>query len=88
MNFKLDLSFNNIEKLEGLDNLTKLRDLSLYNNQISKLENMNLLGNLEVFSIGNNQITDYSNVSKNLKLKKLIFSNIIFKLWWILDSLS
>lgn len=58
-----DLSFNNIEKIEGLENLSKLKDLSLFNNQISKLENMTCLQNLEVFSIGNNQLTDYSNVN-------------------------
>ena len=59
---KIDLSFNNIEKIEGLENLNKLKDISLFNNQISKLENMNNLENLEVFSIGNNQLSDYSNV--------------------------
>lgn len=59
----LDLSFNNIERIEGLDNLTKLKDLSLFNNQITKLENMNVLENLEVFSIGNNQLNDYDFVS-------------------------
>ena len=30
----LDLSFNNISKIEGLDKLTKLTDLSLFNNLI------------------------------------------------------
>jgi Leucine-rich repeat (LRR) protein len=30
----LDLSFNLISKIEGLENLTKLTDLSLYNNRI------------------------------------------------------
>ncbi len=61
-NIFLDLSFNNIEKIEGLENLNKLKDISLFNNQISKLENMNNLEHLEVFSIGNNQLSDYSNV--------------------------
>lgn len=61
---KKDLSFNNIEKIEGLENLTKLTDLSLFNNQITKLENMNTLERLEVFSIGNNLLSDYSFVSK------------------------
>ena len=64
--FRQDLSFNNIEKIEGLENLIKLKDISLFNNQITKLENMNNLDQLEVFSIGNNQLSDYSNV-------KLIF---------------
>ena len=30
----LDLSFNNISKIEGLDKLTKLTDLSLFANRI------------------------------------------------------
>lgn len=33
----LDLSFNLIEKIEGLEKLTKLTDLSLFSNNISKL---------------------------------------------------
>lgn len=53
-----DLSFNNITKIEGLDTLVNLTDLSLYNNRISQLENMDKLVNLQVFSIGNNQIAD------------------------------
>ncbi len=60
------MSFNNIEKLEGLENLTKLRDLSVYNNQIRKIENLNTLEKLEVFSIGNNQLTEFSNVKLTL----------------------
>ena len=58
----LDLSFNNIEKIEGLESLTKLADLSLYNNRISKLENLETLENLEVFSIGNNVLDHFDNV--------------------------
>lgn len=30
----LDLSFNNIKAIEGLEKLTELMDLSLYNNQV------------------------------------------------------
>ena len=57
-----DLSFNNIEVIEGLDSLTKLRDLTLYNNRIQKIENMDQLKELHVFSIGNNDLQDLENV--------------------------
>ena len=59
----LDLSFNNIEVIEGLDKLTKLKDLTLYNNRISKIENMEALSQLHVFSIGNNSLKQLDNVS-------------------------
>ena len=34
----LDLSFNNIKAITGLDKLTELMDLSLYNNQVKRRE--------------------------------------------------
>lgn len=58
-----DLSFNNIEVIKGLETLTKLEDLTLYNNRISKIENMDALEQLHVFSIGNNEIKDIKDVS-------------------------
>lgn len=61
--FFSDLSFNNIEVIEGLGHLTKLEDLTLYSNRISKIENMDNLVNLQVFSIGNNILKDLENVS-------------------------
>lgn len=60
--FSLDLSFNNIECIEGLDQLSKLRDLTLYNNRITKLENMDSLTQLHVFSAGNNKLEQLENV--------------------------
>ena len=59
----VDLSFNNIEMIEGLDKLTKLQDLTLYNNRISRIENMDMLTELHVLSLGNNNLTDLENVS-------------------------
>lgn len=61
-----DLSFNNIEMIEGLDKLKKLQDLTLYNNRISCIENMDQLTNLHVFSIGNNRLTDLENVCRSM----------------------
>ena len=51
----LDLSFNNIEVIEGLSSLVNLKDLSLAYNHIKTLENMDGLP-LQVLSIGNNLI--------------------------------
>ena len=64
--FVSDLSFNNIEVIEGLDMLEKLEDLTLYNNRISSLENMDNLTRLNVFSIGNNNLGSLENVSSNV----------------------
>lgn len=49
---KVDLSFNNISQIEGLEGLKNLTDLTLFNNRITKIENMDDLVNLQVFSIG------------------------------------
>ena len=57
-----DLSFNNIEVIEGMDKLTKLEDLTLFNNRIQRLENMDSFSELHVFSIGNNNLKDLDNV--------------------------
>lgn len=62
VSFLPDLSFNNIEVIEGLDALVKLQDLSFYNNRISKIENLDMLQELQVFSIGNNNIQNLENV--------------------------
>jgi len=59
-----DLSFNNIEVIEGLDKLTQLEDLTLFNNRIQCLENMDTLTKLHVFSIGNNDLKELDNVCK------------------------
>ena len=68
-----DLSFNNIELIEGLSSLTKLTDLSLYNNAISKIQGLDTLVDLNVLSLGNNKIaTSKSQMGKlgvDLKLR-------------------
>lgn len=59
-----DLSFNNIEAIEGLDTLVNLEDLSLFNNRISKIDSLDALVKLQVLSLGNNQIGNMTNVSE------------------------
>lgn len=64
MNLKwLDLSFNNISKIEGLDTLTKLTDLSLYNNAITVIEGLDNNKLLQCVSLGNNEIKNTDHVS-------------------------
>ena len=48
----LDLSFNQITKIEGLAGLTKLQDLSLFSNGISVIEGLDTMADLNVLSIG------------------------------------
>lgn len=62
--YSSDLSFNNIEVIEGLDSLVKLQDLSLFNNRISVIENLDALRNLHILSFGNNAIAQLENVSQ------------------------
>jgi Leucine-rich repeat (LRR) protein len=57
-----DLSFNEIEKIEGLETLTGLVDLSFYNNKIQKLENMEALEDLVSLSLGNNLLKELEEV--------------------------
>jgi Leucine-rich repeat (LRR) protein len=52
----LDLSFNLIEKIEGLHTLTKLTDLSLFCNKIQVLEGLDNNSELEILSIGENKL--------------------------------
>lgn len=61
--FLPDLSFNNIEAIEGLDTLVNLEDLSLFNNRIAKIDSLDALVKLQVLSLGNNQIGNMMNVS-------------------------
>lgn len=58
----LDLSFNRISKIEGLEGLTRLVKLFLVNNKISVIENLGHLTRLEMLELGDNRIrvSDYS----------------------------
>lgn len=48
----LDLSFNQITDIEGLEALTRLQDLSLFSNKIVNLGGLDALADLNVLSIG------------------------------------
>lgn len=41
------MRWNLIKKIEGLDTLTTLKELELYDNQIEEIENLDALVNLE-----------------------------------------
>lgn len=67
--FLLDLSFNNIKEIKGLEKLKNLQDLSLFSNFITKVENLDGCPLLNVFSIGNNKLENYESVFIYLYLK-------------------
>lgn len=60
--FIIDLSFNNIKEIKGIDKLKNLQDLSLFSNFIQKVENLDECPLLNVFSIGNNKLENYESV--------------------------
>uniref|UniRef100_A0A3Q3GP08 Dynein regulatory complex subunit 3 n=1 Tax=Labrus bergylta TaxID=56723 RepID=A0A3Q3GP08_9LABR len=60
---KTNLSYNKLEKIEGLESLRKLEVLTLSNNRISVIENMDTLEKLTLFCIGNNLIGQLDNVT-------------------------
>ena len=53
---QLDLSFNRLQKLEGLEALTKLKQLYLVNNKIGHIENIGHLTQLQLLELGDNKI--------------------------------
>lgn len=52
----LDLSFNRIREIEGLEYLINLEKLYLSSNRITKIENVNHLKNLKMLELGDNKI--------------------------------
>jgi Leucine-rich repeat (LRR) protein len=52
----LDLSFNRIKEIEGLDKLEKLEKLFLSSNKITKIKNVKCLKNLTMLELGDNKI--------------------------------
>nr|WP_262909742.1 leucine-rich repeat domain-containing protein [Porphyromonas gingivalis] len=84
----LDLSHNQISKLEGLDGLTSLTGLSLRDNQIRKLEGLDSLTFLTGLSLSENQIRKLEGLDHLTSLTRLDLSyNQIAKLEG-LDSLT
>lgn len=52
----LDLAFNRITEIKGLDTLVNLEKLFLSSNKISKVENLENLKSLELLELGDNKI--------------------------------
>ena len=67
----LDLSNNNISKIEGIENMTNLVTLNLSSNRISKIEGLENLQNLKTLNLNGNNITDITPLSKNALLTTL-----------------
>ena len=68
-----------IEKIEGLENLRLLEDLSLFSNRITRLEGLDNLEKLNVLSVGSNNIESLEDAVKylhklrnNLEVLKII----------------
>ena len=55
----------------GLTQLTKLKDLSLFNNCIENIEGLQTLTQLEVLSLGNNKITELDNIKELRSFRQL-----------------
>jgi Leucine-rich repeat (LRR) protein len=71
----LDLEFNQISKIEGLENLTGLKWLSFYGNQISKIEGLDNLISLQELNLRRNQISKIEGLDKLGSLQSLSLRN-------------
>ena len=67
----LNLSINDINKIEGLENMTTLEYLDLSDNEITKIEGLENLENLKEVFLNNNQISDITPLSANILLTNL-----------------
>ena len=73
----LDISNNNIETLEGLDTLTRLKALYSYKNEVNDISNVNWSGliTLRILDLGYNQISDIEPLEVLLKMEELYLSH-------------
>ena len=71
-----DLSFNNIEKIEGLETLTKLTDLALFNNLITEVEGIGTLQELSALSLGNNRLENLDGLMCLRKIPSIRILNL------------
>lgn len=77
----LNLSFNQIEELKGLDALKNLKTFYIHNNRINELKGLSALTNLESFHINNNKISELKGLDGLTKLKSFhIYKNRINEL--------
>lgn len=53
---QLDVSFNILRKVEGLEQLTRLKKLFLLHNKISSISNLDHFTCLEMLELGSNRI--------------------------------
>ena len=73
---ELDLSNNDIEKIENLHTLKKLRVLNLSSNKITRIEGISSLKYLEVLNLSNNLIEEIpAIIVKNINLAELYLAN-------------
>jgi hypothetical protein len=72
---------NLIDKIENIDNLTKLRWLDFTLNRIAKIEGLNELISLEDLALGGNKIKKIENIDHLKKLESIgLFDNEITKI--------
>lgn len=66
---------NRISKIEGLENLTQLKELYLSENRIKKIENLDGNTNLTVLDLSKNEIENLDNLQTLNNLTELWFNN-------------
>ena len=71
----LNLSCNNIVKIENLDNLINLEELHLCHNNINKIENLDKLTNLKIVYLGNNKFEKLEGLKKLTNLEEIYLNN-------------
>jgi len=73
---ELSLAGRQLTKLpEGLEKLTQLRGLNLYNNKLTDVKGLEKLTQLESLNLYGNQLTDVKGLEKLTKLKMLRLEN-------------
>ena len=67
----LDLSYNKISYIEGLDKLPELQSLDLSLNRLTQIEGLGQLFNLQSLALGFNQLTRIEGLAQLTKLRSL-----------------